>query len=73
VLFSVAFRDQDVPEHIFGWNLIGATLGAVIEYTSLALGYSALAFIVVGCYTIAFAALLAARRSQPQAAQALVA
>jgi spermidine synthase len=73
LLFSVAFRDQDVPEHVFGWNLIGATLGAVIEYTSLALGYNALAWVVIACYTAAFVALLWARRSRPAAGQASVA
>ncbi len=70
VMFSVAFRDQDVPEHVFGWNLIGATLGAVVEYASLAFGYDALAWIVVACYTAAFVALVSARRSQPRAASA---
>jgi spermidine synthase len=64
LMFSVAFRDQDVPEHVFGWNLIGATLGAVVEYTSMALGYAALAWVVVGCYAVAFAALLVARGSR---------
>jgi spermidine synthase len=61
VLFSVAFRDQAVPEHVFGWNLIGATFGAVLEYTSLRFGYNALALIVVVCYAAAFAALLRSR------------
>ena len=62
VLFGVAFRDQEVPEHVFGWNLIGATLGAVLEYTSLSFGYNALVLLVVLCYTAAFAALLAPSR-----------
>jgi SAM-dependent methyltransferase len=64
VLFSVAFRDQDVPEHVFGWNLIGATFGAVLEYASLLVGYNALAWIVLVCYAIAFGSLLAWRSAR---------
>jgi hypothetical protein len=59
LLFSIAFRDQAVAEHVFGWNLLGATLGGVVEYFSLALGYTALAWLVAVCYSVAFVALLA--------------
>ncbi len=62
LLFSATFRKQQVAEHLFGWNLIGATLGGVIEYASMAFGYGALAVLVALCYTLAFAALLASRR-----------
>lgn len=66
LLFSVAFRDRAAPEHTFGWNLLGATLGGVIEYTSTALGYNALAVIVAGCYSLVFILLLAGlRRAAP--------
>ena len=62
LIFSIVFRNQAVAEHLFGWNLIGATLGGVIEYTSLAVGYNKLSIVVAACYTAAYAALLAARR-----------
>ncbi len=62
LLFSIAFRDQQVAEHLLGWNLIGATIGGVAEYTSMALGYNLLALIVAGCYTLAFLLLVVARR-----------
>jgi hypothetical protein len=61
VIFSITFRDQEIAEHLFGWNLIGATLGGVLEYSSLALGYDRLAIIVAICYTIVF--LLLVRRA----------
>jgi Spermine/spermidine synthase domain len=61
VIFSITFRDQEIAEHLFGWNLIGATLGGVLEYSSLALGYERLAIIVAICYTIVF--LLLVRRA----------
>jgi hypothetical protein len=54
VIFSVTFRDAVVPEHLFGWNLIGAACGGLFEYTSMALGYNALALIVAGCYAIVY-------------------
>jgi len=52
LIFSITFRDQELPEHIFGWNLIGATIGGILEYSSMALGYNMLAVIVAVCYTI---------------------
>lgn len=61
LIFSLAFRGQKAPEHVFGWNLMGATLGGVFEYVSLAIGYRSLAAVVAACYAAAFAALLAAR------------
>jgi hypothetical protein len=70
VLFSVAFRDQDVPEHVFGWNLIGATFGAILEYASLLVGYNALAWIVLVCYAIAFGSLLAWRSARTRVRRA---
>jgi spermidine synthase len=68
LIFSLIFRNQKTAEHVFGWNLIGATLGGVIEYTSMALGYNALSLVVAICYTvvlIAFAFSTRRRASPP--------
>jgi hypothetical protein len=54
LIFSLAYRDQSVPDHVFGWNLIGAALGGTLEYASLAVGYNALAWVVGIAYTLAF-------------------
>jgi hypothetical protein len=54
LIFSIVFRGQAIAEHIFGWNLIGAPLGGVIEYTGMMFGYNFLTIIVVFCYTIVF-------------------
>ena len=62
LMFSLTFRDTEVAEHVFGWNLIGATIGGVLEYASMLLGYNLLAAIVAVCYTIVFGLLLAAAR-----------
>jgi len=53
LLFSLSFRDQPAPEQLFGWNLIGATLGGTLEYTSLQFGYAALAALVAILYATA--------------------
>lgn len=64
LLFSSMFKDLKIAEHIFGWNLLGATLGGILEYMSMALGYNALSLVVIACYTLVFALLLAARRQR---------
>jgi hypothetical protein len=64
LIFSVTFRDQNVPEHIFGWNLIGTTIGGVLEYTSMAVGYNFLSVIVAVCYTIVFAMIMISRAAE---------
>lgn len=58
LIFSVTFRNQKIAEHLFGWNLIGATIGGILEYTSMALGYNRLTFIIALCYTAVFLLLI---------------
>jgi hypothetical protein len=58
LIFSTSFRDQEAAEHLFGWNLLGATFGGVLEYTGMAIGYNALSLIVLGCYTLVIVFLL---------------
>jgi len=55
LIFSVHFRDQKIHEQLFGWNLVGSTLGGVLEYSSMALGYSNLAIVVTFFYVIVLA------------------
>ena len=52
---------KQVAEHIFGWNLLGATFGGILEYSSMALGYNALSLMVVGLYTVVLLLLRIAR------------
>jgi hypothetical protein len=63
LVFSMTFREQSVAEHIFGWNLLGATLGGVIEYTSMLFGYRFLALLVAGSYAAVLVLLAMWRRS----------
>lgn len=69
LLFGLAFRDQAVPEHLFGWNILGATFGAVIEYAGMAAGYRTLAWVVLGAYSLVLVCLFLAGR-QPTSARA---
>jgi predicted membrane-bound spermidine synthase len=62
LLFSLTFRDQPVAEHLFGWNLLGATLGGAVEYSSMMFGYNALAVVVAVCYLLVFALIELSRR-----------
>jgi hypothetical protein len=57
IIFSQKFQEQKIAEHIYGWNLLGATLGGVTEYLSMVLGYGALAAIVALLYCLVFALL----------------
>jgi len=54
LIFSSFFRTLPTAECYFGWNLIGATLGGLLEYLSMAWGYNSLAYIVLLCYVIVF-------------------
>ncbi|MBI5533675.1 MAG: hypothetical protein HY898_13225 [Deltaproteobacteria bacterium] len=70
LVFSLIFSDQKAPEHVFGWNLIGATLGGILEYGSMVLGYNDLAIVVALCYSAVFLLLMWNARRAPAAAAA---
>jgi len=63
LVFSISFRDQQIAEHIFGWNLIGAVLGGSAEYASMLLGYRFLGLLVALCYTAVLGLLVLSRRA----------
>lgn len=65
LMFSVAFREQTLPAHVFGWNLLGAMAGGVLEYMGMSLGYSRLALVVAACYALAFLFVVLAHRRAP--------
>jgi hypothetical protein len=71
LIFSLLFRDQPIAEHLFGWNLIGATIGGMVEYLSMWIGYNNLSLIVAGCYGMVWLLVFMAQRwSAPLAAPA---
>jgi hypothetical protein len=64
LLFSITFREQQVAEHILGYNLLGATLGGVIEYTSMLFGYRLLSIVVAVAYALVLMLIALWRRGQ---------
>ncbi len=64
LIFSVLFRDRADAELYFGWNLLGATAGGVLEYLSLATGYQALGAVVIALYAVALGAAWLGIRNQ---------
>ena len=64
-LFSMTLRDRPLAEHLFGWNLLGAFCGGLLEYTSMAVGYQFLSFIVLVAYNLVFVLLLIDKKKQP--------
>ncbi len=67
LVFGYLFKDTPHGDAAFGWNLVGAMIGGALEYTSLALGYHRLGWVVVLLYGLC--AIWALRAySQPGAA-----
>ena len=64
LMFSMTLRDRPLAEHLFGWNLLGAFCGGVLEYTSMAVGYNFLSFIVLISYTIVFVLVVIEKKQQ---------
>ena len=54
LVFSERFRETERSTAAFGANLLGAMLGGILEYSSLAIGYRHLLVIVAALYGMAF-------------------
>jgi SAM-dependent methyltransferase len=52
--FALRFQTRASPNVAFGWNLLGAVAGGLIEFTSMAVGLRALTLVVILAYLIAF-------------------
>jgi Spermine/spermidine synthase domain len=53
LIFAQRFRETSATTVAFGANLLGAMLGGVLEYASIAVGYRALLLVVAACYALA--------------------
>ncbi len=53
LLFSLNFKNQISHEKIFGWNLLGAMMGVILEYLSMVTGYKALSILIFVLYFMA--------------------
>ncbi len=56
LVFTYSFRDTRTADMSFASNLLGAMVGAVLEYVSLATGYQALLLLIAAIYALAFIA-----------------
>jgi spermidine synthase len=62
-LFAAAFARRDQPALAFGWNLLGAVLGGLLEMLSMAIGLRALLLLALASYLGAM--LPGLRRDRP--------
>ncbi|MEX2555738.1 MAG: methyltransferase domain-containing protein [Actinomycetota bacterium] len=73
VIFATAFRNVRLGSEALASNLLGAVLGGVLEYLSLALGIRALSLLAATMYLAAFAFWVRPRRpSTPGRARSVV-
>ena len=70
VCFALRFRVRPAADIAFGWNLLGAVAGGLLEFFSMSLGIKALTLIAIVAYLCAF--LNRSRSSGPQVAEAPV-
>ena len=52
--FASLFRERASASTAFGWNLLGAVAGGLLEMTSMELGLKALLLVALGAYLVAF-------------------
>jgi spermidine synthase len=64
VIFAVSFARVPQPDRSFGYNVCGAMLGGLAEYTSMLLGFQYLVLVALGFY--ALSACWPARRIQSE-------
>jgi len=55
LLFGTLYRDRVAVAGAFGWNLLGAMAGGLLETTSMAFGLKALALVALLAYLLAWA------------------
>jgi hypothetical protein len=54
VCFALRFRARESVDLAFGWNVLGAVAGGLLELTSMALGLKALSLVALAAYLGAF-------------------
>ncbi|MBI5881515.1 MAG: hypothetical protein HZB91_00190 [Elusimicrobia bacterium] len=53
IAFSVAYSRREEPALAFGWNLLGAVIGGLLEFLSMVLGLRNLVLLALACYLCA--------------------
>ena len=68
VCFALIFRDRDEADLAFGWNLLGAVAGGLLEFLSMAIGIRALSLLALAAYLCALLIRMRAQAASDQAA-----
>jgi hypothetical protein len=55
ICFALRFREEEATDAAFGWNIVGAVVGGLLEFSSMAVGLKALTLLALGAYLAAFA------------------
>jgi Spermine/spermidine synthase domain len=65
VCFALLFRDRPEADTAFGWNLLGAVAGGLVEFVSMITGMRALYLLVLAAYLGVVLLRVRAARRQP--------
>jgi hypothetical protein len=52
--FALLFREREDSASAFGWNVLGAVAGGLLEFLSMAIGLRALFLVALAAYLTAF-------------------
>jgi SAM-dependent methyltransferase len=64
--FALLFKTREEVDTAFGWNLIGAVVGGLVEFFSMSVGLKALLVVAIGAYLTAFVLKAKSRRATSQ-------
>jgi hypothetical protein len=53
ICFAILFEGRPRPEVAFGWNMLGAVAGGLLEFSSMAIGIKATTLLALAAYLIA--------------------
>ncbi|MCM3872630.1 MAG: hypothetical protein ND895_18265, partial [Pyrinomonadaceae bacterium] len=62
VIFSSSFKRTDEPDRAFGFNIAGAMLGGLAEYSSMLLGFQYLVLVAIVFYVLSVLGLRGSRK-----------
>jgi len=54
VCFALFFRDREAASQAFGWNILGAVAGGLLEFLSMSIGFKSLLLVALTAYLTAF-------------------
>lgn len=64
--FALLFKEREHADVAFGWNMLGAVAGGLLEFSSMAVGLKAMTLVAVTAYLLAI--LLRSKSAQRRAA-----